>query len=441
MYAGYLDCIGGISGDMFVGAILDAGWSESALREAVAWLGSEIAEVRVESRTHLGLQGKGIVVVPGRVPERGHRGLGEILSLLDSAPLPAPVVEKATAVFRRLAAAEARVHGSSAAEVHFHEIGEADALVDVVATCAGLAALGVERLYVSPLPAGSGVVSAHHGPLPVPSPAAALLFEGAVVCWDGIAGERTTPTGAALATTLGASSAPPPMRIERVGCGAGSRPLAGVPNLARLFLGEVAEAFGTGDPNPGAAERGERTGWHDLPTWGWSQAPSEDRAECCPGNWHPVVILETQIDDSPASELALICDRLRQTGALEVFCDSVAMKKGRQGARVTVVARPAAEESLMACLLRESSTLGVRRRIEWRRELLRRGAQVETPYGRVAVKYALRGVAWTGEPEFESCRAVAARHDIPFREVWRAAVSCLQRQPDPPGESRSEADQ
>ncbi len=425
----YLDCVGGISGDMFVGALLDAGWSEHRLRESVAWLEPEIAVLRVERRMHHALAGLGIVVEPrephehhehrephgphdprgahghARVP---HRGLREVTACLEAAPLAPEVRRRCLAVFEALARAEAQAHGASIDTVHFHEVGAVDAMVDIVATCQGLADLGVERLHVSPLPVGRGVIGAAHGRIPLPAPATAHLLRGAPVRWSTGEGERTTPTGAALVTTLGVWEPPPPMTLVAVGTGAGSRELSEVPNLARLFVGD-----------PGI---GESQGVGDSPHWGWGEPAADEPS----GRWRRVVCMETQVDDASAEQIAYWAEQLLAAGARDVLLTSVMMKKGRPGTMLTVVADPEAEMRLMAWLLDRTSTLGVRRRTELRRELERVDHTVDTRFGPVPVKWARRGRGWEAKPEFEACRAIAQRVGVPLDEVQRAARAAAQ---------------
>jgi len=429
---GYLDCVGGISGDMFVGALLSAGWPERALRDAIAWLAPEIAELRVERRMHHALSGLGIVVVPGdHPPEQGHghghdraqepghhgagphfRGLPEVSACLRSSPLDERVRTRALAVFQRLAEAEAQAHGQPIERVHFHEVGAVDAMVDIVGVCQGLQDLGIERLHVSPLPVGQGVIEGSHGCLPLPAPATAYLLRGAPIRWTGTEGERTTPTGAALVSALGTWDPPPAIDLEAVGVGAGSRSLADVPNLARLFIGRPLAATGASSAArwPGGA-----------PEWGW-----DARAEGCPGQWGEVVRLEALLDDATAEQIADCAERLRSAGALEVFCTPAQMKKGRPGTLLTAIGRPADEEALQGVIFAASPTLGVRRGRQWRRELERRAGKVATRFGAVDVKWARRAGGWRGKPEFESCRAVAEGAGVSWMDVWTAALAAAE---------------
>ncbi|MBM3316470.1 MAG: LarC family nickel insertion protein [Candidatus Eisenbacteria bacterium] len=432
MRIAYLDCAGGISGDMFVGALLDAGWPEAALRETTAWLGGEIAELAVERRRHQAFAGLGIRVTPS--PGAPHeRRLDEVLALLDGAPLPPAVRLRAEAVFRRLAGAEGRAHGARPDAVHFHELGAVDALVDIVAACAGIQALGIESLHVSPLPLARGLARSAHGPMPLPAPAAAFLLEGLAVEWRDGGGERCTPTGVALVAEFSRGPCPPPMRISRVGVGAGTSSWSDVPNLARLFVGEAAIAEGGAPGGSGGAGWPGATG--GIPAWGWGET-GPGGAGACPGRWGWVAVIETQIDDAPPEELAWLAGELRAAGALEVFLQPIQMKKGRLAALLTLICRPEQEPSLMARLLMGSTTLGARRRLELRRELDRRQAIVRTPYGAIVVQLADRGPAgWTAKPEYESCREAAERAGVSLPEVRRAAREALDADAGPAPES------
>jgi len=413
---GYLDCSGGISGDMFVGALLSAGWPEENFRRTISWLSEEIDELIVERREHSSLAGLGLRVVSchdhgGSAHAHGshaHRGLADVLACLDKGDLAPPVREMAGKVFGRLAEAEAAAHGKDLAKIHFHEVGAVDAMIDVVSVCQGLFDLGVEKLYLSSIPVGQGSVNAAHGEIPLPAPATSYLLKGGRIRWMG-SDERTTPTGAALATTIGQWGPPPPMTLMAVGTGAGSRSLPDVPNLARLFVGET-------DGKSGAPISS------DLIYPSDPRGPGAD-----PGDWRCVVELITQIDDATAESISLWSTELAELGALDVFQCAIAMKKNRVGTKLTVICRPDREEALTTYLLEATSTLGVRRNLQWRKELLRRDEAVQTPYGEVKVKLAQRADRWIGKPEFESCREVAQNKGVHFRDVYRSAIASLNQ--------------
>jgi hypothetical protein len=240
---------------------------------------------------------------------------------------------------------------------------------------------------------------------------------------------------------LASRTHPPVMRVTRVGTGAGTLSFPDGPNVARLFVGEAEAGEGPAlDPGPGlldAGGEGRHAGAGGLPAWGWG-SPEQLGGGGCPGAWALVVVLETQLDDATPADLAWLCDDLRAAGALEVYLEGVQMKKGRPAQKLTLICRPALEPPLMQRLLTRSTTLGVRRRCEWRRELDRREGIIETAFGPIRVKYAGRGAeGWTGEPEYESCREAAARAGVPIARVRRATLAALQpASPDPPAPLR-----
>jgi hypothetical protein len=383
MKLAYFDCISGVSGDMTLGALVSAGWPEDELRAIPARLKLEGVAVEI-SRTVRGPFAATRVEVSS--PERQpHRHLRHIEALLDAADLDAAVREQARAVFHRLAAAEAEVHGSTAEKVHFHEVGAVDALVDIVGACAGLAALGVGEVYASQLPLGGGSVMCEHGRIPVPAPATALLLRGANVRLGPVEAELVTPTGAALLATLVRDwVAPlPGLRLERIGTGAGRREFPDHPNVLRLLVGE-----GTGTP------AGGRT----------------------------VAVLETALDDENPQFLADLVPRLLAAGALDAMLVPAFMKKGRPGHWLVVVSEVAISEQLAGLILASTSTLGVRIREERRIELARTLEQVTTPWGVVTVKVArLADGSRRAHAEYESVRAVAEGAGRAPREVAAAA--------------------
>jgi uncharacterized protein (TIGR00299 family) protein len=383
MKLAYFDCISGVSGDMTLGALVSAGWSEDELRAIPARLKLEGVTVEI-SRTVRGPFAAVRVEVgaPGRQP---HRHLRHIEALLDAADLDAAVREQARAVFHRLAAAEAEVHGSTAEKVHFHEVGAVDALVDIVGACAGLAALGVGEVYASQLPLGGGTVMCEHGRIPVPAPATALLLRGANVRLGPVEAELVTPTGAALLATLVRDwVAPVPgLRLERIGTGAGRREFPDHPNVLRLLVGEATGAPATG-----------RT----------------------------VAVLETALDDENPQFLADLVPRLLAAGALDAMLVPAFMKKGRPGHWLVVVSEVAISEQLARLILASTSTLGVRVREERRIELARTLEQVATPWGVVTVKVALLADgSRRAHAEYESVRVVAEGAGRAPREVAAAA--------------------
>jgi uncharacterized protein (TIGR00299 family) protein len=391
----YFDCFSGVSGDMCLGALVGAGWPAAELEALPGRLGLEDVRITVgEARRGPFVARRVEVHVEGRQP---HRHLHHVAAMIERGDLDAAVKERALAVFRRLAEAEAEVHGSTVEKVHFHEVGAADALVDVVGTVEGLARLGVGEVYASPLRLGRGAVQSEHGLIPVPAPATALLLRGVPVEMPDIEAELVTPTGAALLTTLVRHwGAPPTFRLEQVGTGAGGRDLKEQPNVLRVLIGaRVGAADGDG-----------------------AGTPLRRR----------VAVLETALDDDNPQFVAALLPRLLEQGALDAMVVPNLMKKGRPGLWLVVVADPEKAEPLATLLLRETSSLGVRMRVDDRLELERRAVEVETAFGRIALKVAtLPGDGRRAVPEFESVRAAAERAGRPLREVAEAALAAWRR--------------
>ena len=385
MKIAWFDCFAGISGDMTLGALVAAGWDPEALRSLPRRLRLEGVTVSIEParRGPFAATRVDVQVAEARQP---HRHLHHVAAILEAAEITPTVRARSLAVFRKLAEAEAAVHGSTVERVHFHEVGAADALVDIVGAAEGLEALGVERVYSSPPRLGGGEVQSQHGLIPVPAPATTLLLRGAPVELGPIPLELTTPTGAALLATLVESwDRPPAFRMLSVGTGAGARDPRELPNVLRVLIGEVDRA---------AMPRTE------------------------------VAVLETALDDESPQYVAALIPRLLAQGALDAMVVPVTMKKGRPGLWLVVVATPQTAEALAALLLRESTTLGVRIRREERFELERRIEQVTTPHGVVALKIAsLPDGGERAVPEFESLREVAEHAGRPLREVAELAIA------------------
>jgi len=395
MRVGYFDCFSGAAGDMILGALIDAGLPLAVLESVVARLhlpGVSLAAEKAQ-RHGIAVTHVRVNVEPGS--QKAHRHLPEIERIIAAADLPGPVTDDALRIFRRLAEAEAAVHGTPIEKVHFHEVGAADAIVDVVGACAGLRELGVERVLCSPIPTGSGQVTCHHGVMPVPAPATARLLEGAPLAACAEPGELTTPTGAAILTTLADAYGPPPtMTLRAVGYGAGTRQGQTRPNFLRLLLGD-------------------ETGRRD----------DADR--------DTVLQLETQVDDATAQSLSFALERLLESGALDAFLTPIVMKKGRPGALLTVLARAADADGLEAILFAETGTLGVRRRECQRTTLRRRHESVCTPFGEVRVKVSERDGAERAWPEYEDCAAAARKAGVSLRSVQEAALAAWAQQTRP----------
>jgi uncharacterized protein (TIGR00299 family) protein len=369
---------------MLLGAVLDLGLPVERLRADLARLGIE--GYRVESRTvtRSGLAATKVDVV-AETAGQPHRHLRHVLAILDASTLDPEVKASAAALFRRLAEAEAAVHGTTPEKVHFHEVGALDSIVDIVGGVLALRWLGPARFVASPLNVGTGTVTMSHGTFPVPPPATARLVEGVPVYGAGD-GELLTPTGALLITAHASEYGPLPlMRVERTGHGAGGRDTKGRPNVLRLVVGTEAAAEAT-------AER--------------------------------VLVLETEVDDAPPQILGSLIDRLLAAGAVDAFLTPVQMKKGRPGVLVTAVVPRPAREAVEEVLFRETTTLGVRR-TEWERTTLDRETRtVDTAYGPIRVKIGLRrGAVYNAWPEFGDCEGAAAAHGVAVKEVLAAALA------------------
>ena len=376
MRLAYFDCFAGASGDMLLGALLDAGLDHAALQGRLARLKLPGWRLDIQPVTKNGLAATAVTVtVEGESPERT---LSDITAIIHSSELFDAEKTLSTRVFERLADAEARVHGSTPAEVHFHEVGAVDAIVDIVGVVCGLALLGIEAVYVSPLPLGRGFTHSAHGLLPLPAPAVVELLHGIPVTGAEAAGETVTPTGAAILVTIAKSfGGIPPMHLDRVGYGAGRRE-AEYPNVLRVILGE----------SEGAA------------------------------NHESLLLLETNIDDMSPQLYEHIFARLFAAGALDVWLSGVLMKKNRPGDVLAVLCRLQDEAVLSEIIFSETTTLGLRRQLVERRSLLRQMREVNTRYGTARVKVALAGERVLRLiPEYEDCRRLAEANGVPLREV------------------------
>jgi uncharacterized protein (TIGR00299 family) protein len=428
----YLQCPTGISGDMCLGTLINLGVTLEYLTENLNKLGIEHEyHLRTEIVHRKGQQATKVHV--DLLHEHHHhnhkhshhgRHLPEIEEMIQKAGLPSRAEAWSLAIFRQLAIAEGAVHGIAPEKVHFHEVGAVDAIVDIVGTCLGLDWLGVDSneqgfplLYCSALPTGGGTVRAAHGEMAVPVPAVIKLWEMRCcpVYSNGIEKELVTPTGAAIATTLARDfGAPPQMTIKQVGLGAGTLDLP-ISNILRLWLGQAKT---TDELSISLTDTSSVTSL----TQGDANYPTV-------GTLETVFVLETQIDDLNPQVIGYVFEALFTAGALDVFTQSIGMKKSRPGILLTVICYPENLQSCEAILFRETTTLGIRRFPQQRAILEREIQPVETQYGVVRVK-----VAWSGQgkhraisnvqPEYEDCADQARKHDIPWREIHRLALQC-----------------
>ena len=441
MRIAYLDCFSGMSGDMFLGALIDAGVSAKLFEDTVTALNIgarlEISRVnrsgigatkvdvfvngekelprevfaeqqsraqqhrhdhghrhrpeQVELREHNYVQ-SGLESARAGAPaphEHGHgRGLKEICGIIRKAGISHGAKRTAIAIFEALGTAEAKIHNTDIEKVHFHEVGAVDAMVDIIGSAVGAEALGVDEIVCSPLNVGGGTVKCAHGVLPVPVPATAELLRGAPVYSSGIQVELVTPTGAAIVKTLAKRFAPfPAMTIEKSGYGAGSRDFPDHPNLVRLTIGESQ------------AVRAENT------------------------SQETISVLEANLDDLNPQVFGYVVERLLEAGALDTFAVPVQMKKNRPGMLLTVLSKPQDAPGLTQIIFTETSTLGVRRREEQRQTLARKWINVVTRWGDVRLKIAsMNGTITNYAPEYEDCKKIAAENRVPLKSVMNEAM-------------------
>ncbi len=431
MRIAYLDCFSGISGDMFLGALLDAGVPAKLLEKTVSSLDLDarleigrvqrsgisatkvdvlvagerdlpreeywkkaappVARRRTAKRTHE--HGHGHAHEHGHDHDHHHvhgrehgRSLSAIRKIIAAAPISDHSKRTATAIFQALGKAEAKVHHTDIEKIHFHEVGAVDAIVDIVGAAVGAEALGVEEFVCSPLNVGGGTIECAHGTFPVPAPATVELLKDAPVFSSGIQAELVTPTGAAIVHSLARRFAPlPAMKLAATGYGAGSRDFPGHANVLRILVGETVEAS-------------------------------------LPAGRETIAVLEANLDDLNPQVVGYAIERALAEGALDVFATPVQMKKNRPGTMLTVLCRPGDADRLAKLLFTETSTLGVRIREEARRTLARREVRVTTPWGKVRVKVAnLNGSVANFAPEYEDCRRIAAQHKLPLKTVLSEA--------------------
>ncbi len=420
MRIAYLECFAGIAGDMFLGALIDAGVPAEVLEQATSAL--ELgASLKIETVDRSGISCTRVRVMEGESPaeethavhnhdhdhaltadhshEHAHehthehehkhvhgRSLSVIRELIGKAPLADGVKSRAIRTFELLGASEAKIHNVDVEAIHFHEVGAVDAIVDIVAACAGIEYLKVDAWHCSPLNVGGGMVECAHGTFPVPAPATADLLRGYPTYSAHVQKELITPTGAALVRALDpVFGAQPAMRVERIGYGAGSRNPKGFPNALRISIGEAEAA----------------------------QAKAET-----------VTVLETALDDLSPQVLAWVAESALAAGAMDVMLTPVIMKRGRPGTLLTVLCSEKKRPELERLILRETSTLGMRIRQDQRSCLERHHLAVQTPYGEIRVKIGkLDGEVMNAAPEFEDCRAAAVRCDVPLKQVQQAAIA------------------
>lgn len=426
MRIAYLDCFSGISGDMFLGALIDAGVAHEIFEQTVKVLdvGATVEISRVNrsgitaTKVDVMVNGERDSPRVGRAGVSGHhnnthhhahghthshqhshdhhddhshhhgRGLVEIREIISKAGLSESVKKNALAIFERLGTAEAKIHNIPLEQIHFHEVGAVDALVDITCAAVGAEALGVDEMICSPLNVGGGTVICAHGTFPVPAPATVELLTGVPVFSSGLQAELVTPTGAAIVRTLATRFASfPEMKIERAGYGAGTRDFPAHANVLRITIGDA--------PSELAANTSQET----------------------------ISVLEANLDDLNPQVFGYVMDRLLEAGALDVFGTPAQMKKNRPGTLLSVLVKPDDADKLAQIIFAETTTLGVRRREEKRHALARKWQTVSTRFGDVRIKIAsLNGTVSSYAPEYEDCRRIAAEHRVPLKLVMQEAV-------------------
>jgi pyridinium-3,5-bisthiocarboxylic acid mononucleotide nickel chelatase len=385
MKLAYFDCFSGISGDMSLGALVDAGVSLDRLREGLRGLQVPGWEISAEKVWKNGMSATFVRVKTE--DQTTHRSLSSILEIIHKSQLSVPVREKASAIFTKLGDAEATVHDVPLEKIHFHEVGAVDAIVDIVGACIGFDALGIEKFACSPLNVGGGTAKMAHGILPVPAPATAKLLQGKPTYSNGVQRELVTPTGAAIVATLCTSFGPqPPITVTAIGYGAGAADLEGQPNVLRILAGESLE-------------------------------------KVVPGFDEEIAVIEANLDDMNPQIYGYFLEKALAAGALDVYTTPVQMKKNRPGTLLTVLCRPQDTGALMDLIFSETTTFGARTYRAQRRALPRESVRVATRYGEVSIKLSrVNGRILHVAPEFEDCRKLALEKNVPLQQVISEAM-------------------
>lgn len=386
MKIAYLDCFSGISGDMFVGSLLDAGLPFEKLETILSGLKISGYKISAKKEGRNNIFGTRFLVSLQEEDQKV-RHLDDIKEILKDSDLPLPVIEGSILVFEKLAIIEGEIHHILPNEVHFHEVGALDSIVDIVATVAGINLLGIEKLFASRIPVGTGMIASAHGKIPVPSPATIALLRGIPIYHSGQDVEMVTPTGAILITSLCSSFGPmPQMIVDSIGYGVGSRKLVDRPNLLRILIGSDID---------------------------------KERSET-------VVVLESNLDDMNPELLGYLMDSLFDAGAKDVSFSPIQMKKNRPGTQLQVIGQPEDRERLTAIIFRESTTLGIRYSFSQRAVLKREGLVVDSPWGKMSLKKVINQDGRTVlMPEYEECRRIAQENHLALRDVyaWASGLS------------------
>jgi uncharacterized protein (TIGR00299 family) protein len=398
MNLAYFDCFSGISGDMTLGALLDAGCDLARLRADLQSLqvpGWEIAAEKVwkngMAATYAKVKTVDRFAVTGEKDQKKHRSLTDILEILKNSRLEAPVRDRAAAIFTKLGEAEALVHDVPMEKIHFHEVGAVDAIIDIVGACIGFHQLGIDKFACSPLNVGGGTAKMAHGVLPVPAPATATLLKGKPTYSNGVQRELVTPTGAAIVATLCDTFGPqPPMTVSAIGYGAGTADLEGQPNVVRIMVGQSAEKLVAGFDEE-------------------------------------ISVIEANLDDMNPQIYGYFLEKALAAGALDVYTTPVQMKKNRPGTLLTVLSKPQDASALTTLIFAETTTFGVRTTTAQRRILPREHVSVSTTFGDVRIKLSrINGRIQHAAPEFDDCRKLAVEKNVPLQQVINEALRRYQ---------------
>jgi len=389
MKIAYFDCFAGAGGDMIAAAMLDAGLDAEFLKVQLATLGLKQLDIKLAQTQRAGLRALGFVPI---IPEQDeHRNLEQITSIINQSKISEKAKKTATTIFNKLAQAEATVHNKAPQDIHFHEVGALDSIVDIVSASIGLDALGVEKVYCSALSVGGGTVKCAHGLMPVPSPATAELLKGVPTVGGPIQAELLTPTAAAILTTIvDEFCSLPSMKIETIGYGAGSLEAEEFPNVLRLILGQrAAEGLSNADT---------------------------------------ICLLETNVDDLSGELLGFITEKLFVYGALDVFTTPVYMKHSRPAVQLSVICEIKDAQQLEQVIFEEGLTFGIRKQILQRSKLARQFVSVQTEFGEIKIKVGTLGAKIVNaKPEFSECVSAAQKHKVPVKAVLEAAIAAYKK--------------
>jgi hypothetical protein len=389
MKLAYFDCFSGISGDMTLGALVDAGCDIGHLRSELGGLRIPGWEISAEKVWKNGMAATYVKVKTE--DQQKHRSLGAILEILKKSQVAPQVCERASAIFTKLGEAEARVHDVPLERIHFHEVGAVDAIVDIVGACVGFSALGIEKFSCSALNVGGGTAKMAHGVLPVPAPATANLLQGKPTYSSGVQKELVTPTGAAIVATLCDSFGPqPPMSVSAIGYGAGTADLEGQPNVVRIMIGEAAE-------------------------------------KTVAGFDEEIAVIEANLDDMNPQIYGYFLEKALAAGALDVYTTPVQMKKNRPGTLLTVLCKPQDTDTLMSLIFAETTTFGARTYRAERRTLPREFVNVATNFGDIRIKISrVNGRVLHVAPEYDDCRKLAVEKNVPLQRVISEALRAYE---------------